>query len=246
VPRQSSPSASFYTDGDFASSLVARGKAEYGVRLVTRRFGGHLARTVSSGAACLGIALALVACAQVLGIAGDYGSRPEPAQGGGGHGGHQGGGGMAGGDAGTGGSGCGTVGNVALEKPSAASTSQGGHPPADGNDAFPTTTRWCASAEHVPESWEVDLGQPFAITGTLVTWELPAAYGYYIEVSNDGQLWSEVADKRTNSNTTQVQADPFVATARHVRITIATLPPPIGNVQPWASFFDFQVLACQP
>lgn len=199
----------------------------------------------------------LGACTALLGIDGEWGDQTTATGGGGGAAGQQPGGaggtgntgntGDAGGMAGAGGGtgGCAPA-NVAQGKPSMASTSQSGHPPSDGNDSDTTTTRWCASARHVPETWQVDLQAPFDLVGTQITWEFEQAYGYFLEISNDGAAWTEVVDQRDNSLETQLQQDSFTAAARYVRITVTRLPPVSAQSEFWPSFYDFQVLGCAP
>ena len=63
----------------------------------------------------------------------------------------------------------------------AASSSQSGHGPALAFDGD-SSTRWCASDATYPQSLQVNLGQPLAVTGVDITWEKTGTtYRFQIE-----------------------------------------------------------------
>ncbi|HEU4328621.1 MAG TPA: discoidin domain-containing protein [Roseiflexaceae bacterium] len=81
--------------------------------------------------------------------------------------------------------------NLAQNKPVTTSSAQTGvFAPAMAVDGNPTT-RW-ESAYGDPQWFQIDLGQPMAITRVVLRWE--AAYGsaYRVQVSNDGSTWSDI------------------------------------------------------
>ncbi len=127
------------------------------------------------------------------------------------------------------------AGNLALNRPAFAGSSENQHPPQKGNDGNPRT-RWCASNESVPQWWEVDLGATETITHTQVVWEHEAAYQYEIQTSLDNKDWATVVNQTRNSVSSRLNTDNFSASARYVRIVVTGLQP--GS---WASFFEFQV-----
>ena len=77
----------------------------------------------------------------------------------------------------------------------------------------------------------------YNLTGSEVMWEFSGrVYDYRVEVSTNGSTWTTMVDKTDNSSTAQTQNDPFIATARYVRITVTGLPS-----STWASFYEFRV-----
>jgi len=126
--------------------------------------------------------------------------------------------------------------NLALNKPSTASTvfssAYAASMATDGNPS----TRWCAINGNVPQWLMVDLGGVANLTGSLVTWESNGVWEYKIEVSNDSVHWILVVDQTANTAPAQTYTDRFSASGRYVRITATTNQP--GH---WSSMYDFEV-----
>ena len=126
--------------------------------------------------------------------------------------------------------------NVAIGKPSSADSEQASNSVAKGNDGD-VKTRWCASDSRLNHWWMVDLGAPYDLIGSQVTWEYDGKlYNYKVEASTDKRDWVIAADQTQNTRTTLVQRDSFTVQGRYVRITVTGLPPAA-----WASFCEFSV-----
>lgn len=132
--------------------------------------------------------------------------------------------------------------NLALHKSATASSSQKGHSPGAGNDGD-TNTYWSAANANAGAWWQVDLGKPYVLAGTTVTWaKSDNAYQYRIDVSTDNSTWTPCIDNTRNSTAAKSNSDDFVATARYVRITIT------GGLDAshWASFQEFAAFGHAP
>jgi len=130
--------------------------------------------------------------------------------------------------------------NVALNKPVFSDSNQFGK----GNAAFMVNdgdenTRWCAN-DNKPNHWiTIDLGKSTNISSTEVVWENNKVYKYIIEVSQDGNDWTTVVDKKNNMSSSKAQRDEFDAiNARYVKIEITGL-----ELSTWASIREFKVFA---
>jgi beta-galactosidase len=101
------------------------------------------------------------------------------------------------------------------------------------------TSRWCACDANLNHWWKVDLGSNYDIRGTEVMWESVTGnlYKYKVEVSSDNAFWTLAVDKTANTNTAQIQNDPFNFNARYVRITVTGM-----DAGSWASFYNFKVV----
>ncbi|WP_394843556.1 beta-1,3-glucanase family protein [Pendulispora brunnea] len=85
---------------------------------------------------------------------------------------------------------CGTT-NVALNRPTAASSVESGAFPASAATDGNTGTRW-SSAFGDPQWIRVDLGSVQTICGVRLNWETAYGKAYQIQVSNDGNAWSNI------------------------------------------------------
>lgn len=108
----------------------------------------------------------------------------------------------------------------------------------DGDVHFLKGTKWLPSGGELPQWLSVDLGESMPITRILSSPEFKhVAYGYKIEVSEDGQSWSVFADR--SANRTDLPGDGYVdagqGRGRHVRITFNHCG---GN---WAGLYNFAV-----
>ncbi len=84
----------------------------------------------------------------------------------------------------------------------------------DGNA---TTTRW-ASIEGVDPQWmSVDLGASYSITSVKITWEAAYASAYLVQISADGNNWTDL--KSITGNTALVNNHTGLSgTGRYIRI----------------------------
>ncbi|MFR7936605.1 MAG: discoidin domain-containing protein [Clostridium perfringens] len=127
--------------------------------------------------------------------------------------------------------------NLALNKPSTASSNEPSREANKGNDGD-ESSRWCASSENSNQWWQVDLGDIYDIEGISVKWEKEAAYGFSILVSEDGQSWKEVYNNSDNLVAKQLsEINLEENNVRYVKLQINTLPS--NNI--WASFFELKI-----
>ena len=85
--------------------------------------------------------------------------------------------------------------NLALTKPTVASTSYTGFPAANATDGN-ASTRW--SSQFSDSQWlYVDLGSTFSISRVVLRWEAAYGRGYKLQVSGDASTWSEVYNTTT-------------------------------------------------
>jgi len=100
------------------------------------------------------------------------------------------------------------------------------------------TSRWCAADGNPGHHFRVDLGKAQKIEASKIVWERQAKlYRYAIDASPDGMSWTRVVDKTQHNDATQIQWDPWSATARHVRVTVTGL-----DQGAWASIWELQLL----
>jgi beta-glucosidase len=118
-------------------------------------------------------------------------------------------------------------------KPTTASSSENAGTPAsaatDGNDG----TRW-SSAFSDPQWLQVDLGSPQQITQVGLHWETARAATFKIQVSNDGNAWTDASPVTNGADGTQTVT--LNATGRYVRMDGLT-----RNSQFGYSVWEFQV-----
>jgi hypothetical protein len=116
--------------------------------------------------------------------------------------------------------------NVALNRPTAASSEAPSHSAAladDGND----TTYWSATDDKPGAWWQVDLESPFSITSVETSFPNQGPYQYKIEASPDGKTWTLLADETQSTSTARVRQD-LCAKNEHcqfIRLTFTGLPP---------------------
>lgn len=130
-------------------------------------------------------------------------------------------------------------GNVALNKPVTASSSDTNIPSnaVDGN----TTTRWSASP--FPQWLEVDLGALYDINKTEVVCYADRAYQFVVESkTTSGGAYTQIVNRSTNTTPGTVAApitNTFPAVeARYVRITVSGAS---GYMGLWSSILEFRV-----
>jgi hypothetical protein len=123
--------------------------------------------------------------------------------------------------------------NIALHKPTTASSTESADFPASNATDGDVTTRW-SSGFSDPQTLQVDLGQSFNITHATVTWEAAAASAYQIQTSADGTTWTTVF---TNNNSPQdIQDAVLNSTGRFIRILATARASAFGD-----SLYEFAV-----
>jgi putative membrane-bound dehydrogenase-like protein len=127
--------------------------------------------------------------------------------------------------------------NLALGKPTSASSTQPGRDhrfAVDGQFG----TRWCAANANAGYWWQVDLGKAEKVTGCRIVWEFDGRrYRYKVEGSADGEQWTTLVDATQTEVRDQVQSHKFDADGiRFVRITSTEL-----DQGSWMSFWEFEV-----
>jgi len=105
--------------------------------------------------------------------------------------------------------------NIAVGKPTTASSVEnGGTAAANATDGDPTT-RW-SSGFSDPQWIRVDLGQPYALDRVTLTWETAYGRAYEIQLSPDGTTWYTVAS--TGAGDGGVDDLAVTGTGRYLRV----------------------------
>ena len=135
---------------------------------------------------------------------------------------------------------------LAVAKPSSASTQQPANPSTSGNDGQ-SGTRWSATSSTLPQWWRVDLGESHTLTQVAVQFEYSdRKYTYAVETSEDDTTYTSQVSVSAGMGATQVVPIPGSVSARYVRITVTATVAGVdssGNPRPtWASFWEISVL----
>lgn len=125
------------------------------------------------------------------------------------------------------------LGNLALNRPTVASTTEGAAWAAVNATDASTTTRWASIAAD-PQWITVDLGANYSFNQIVLQWE--AAYGksYEIQTSTNGASWTKIYQTTTGAGGLEVL--PVSGTGRYVRIYGTERGTGYGY-----SLYDFQV-----
>ena len=108
------------------------------------------------------------------------------------------------------------VANLALHKPTVASTSYSGLPPSNATDGN-VNSRW--SSQFSDSEWTyVDLGPSRTINRVVLRWETAYGRGYKIQVSNDASSWSDVYTTTTGDGGVDDITLSSPASGRYVRM----------------------------
>lgn len=123
---------------------------------------------------------------------------------------------------------------LSYKKPATVSSTLDGHPLGDAFDEDVRT--WWSAKTGDPGEWlQVDMGKPcridavqinFADEGATQKGRLPDGYGYTLDVSKDGKVWTTIIDRRADKHDAPndyTQLDKPV-TARYARLTNAHSP----------------------
>jgi len=116
--------------------------------------------------------------------------------------------------------------NVALNRPTNASSEAPGHSAAladDGSDS----TFWSAADDKPGAWWQVDLENPFSVTTVETTFPGDGNYQYKIEGSLDGKTWTLLSDQTQTTSTAKVRQDTCAKNdhCQFIRLTLTSLPP---------------------
>jgi len=115
--------------------------------------------------------------------------------------------------------------DVALNRPTQASSEAPGHNGAGAIDGNPSTY-WSASDDKPGAWWQVDLEQPHTITSVQTTFPATGNYRYRIEGSLDGNIWTQLVDQSNTQSMEKVRTD-TIPPDQHfqmVRITFTAVP----------------------
>lgn len=136
--------------------------------------------------------------------------------------------------------------NIAKGLPAVASISNR----TNGNEAHMAVdgdlrTKWCANDGEYPHWLKIDLGSIKKIDKSEIVWELRngTIYFYQIDCSPDGNNWKTVVDKRSNTDTNQIQIDLINTDARFFRLTVHGYEPPRRGGYAWASLFEWRLFS---
>jgi len=131
--------------------------------------------------------------------------------------------------------------NVALNRPTSASSEANGHSAAaavDGNAA----TYWSASDQKSAAWLQVDLEHPYNLISIETTFPDVGPYPYKIEGSPDGTTWTVLTDQTQNASTEKVRTDPCAKNdhCQFVRLTFTALRPgqlaAIGEIKMFGNY----------
>ena len=116
--------------------------------------------------------------------------------------------------------------DIALGKPTTASSVESADFPASNATDGNLTTRW-SSGFSDPQWVQVDLGQSYNLSHATLTWEAASAAAYQIQTSNDGSNWTTIA---TNNNSpTDIQDLTLSGSGRYVRVNATSRASQYGD-----------------
>ena len=101
-----------------------------------------------------------------------------------------------------------------------------------------SSTRWVASDGTYPQWIVVDLAQDYYLGDLTLDWETKGGgryYRYYVEVSQDGVNYTEVIDRRSNTDIGVITDDLGHVRARYIRITATGC-----NQAGWMTLFEIK------
>ena len=123
--------------------------------------------------------------------------------------------------------------DIALNKPTTASSAESTSFPASNATDGDITTRW-SSGFSDPQWLQVDLGQTYAINHATLVWEAATASAYQIQTSTDGTNWSTIY---SNNNSPQdIQDTSLSGTGRYIRVYATSRASQWGD-----SLYEFDV-----
>ncbi len=105
--------------------------------------------------------------------------------------------------------------NIALGKPTTASSVESADFPASNSTDGDPTTRW-SSGFSDPQWLQVDLGRSYDLTHATLTWESAAAAAYQIQTSDDGSDWTTIYSN--DDSPADIQDAALSGSGRYVRV----------------------------
>ena len=126
--------------------------------------------------------------------------------------------------------------DLALNKPAKSDSEKSlSYSAAKGNDGN-INSCWTAADANTGHYWEVDLGEIYSLSSTVVKFTQKANYLYVIQVSTDRETWKLVVNKTGQTIECTEMTDYFTDKARYIRIIYNGLQAGI-----YASHASFQV-----
>jgi beta-glucanase (GH16 family) len=123
--------------------------------------------------------------------------------------------------------------DIALGKPTTASSAESASFPASNATDGDITSRW-SSGFSDPQWLQVDLGQTYAINHATLVWEAATASAYQIQTSADGTNWTTIY---SNNNSPQdIQDTSLSGTGRYIRVYATSRASQWGD-----SIYEFDV-----
>lgn len=101
-----------------------------------------------------------------------------------------------------------------------------------------SSTRWVAVNGTYPQSITVDLADSYFLGDLTLEWDTKGGnrhYMYYVEVSEDGENFTEVLDRRDNTTMGIIKDSLQLTKGRYIRITAVGC-----NVAGWATLFEIK------
>jgi hypothetical protein len=116
--------------------------------------------------------------------------------------------------------------DVARDRPSRASSEAERHPARSANDG--SAKHWLAATDEPLEWWQVDLEGFYEISTLKITFTSEGNYRFVVETSTNGISWTTAIDRTATENVKSTREDIFPPgiTARYVRMTFHSTPPP--------------------
>jgi|GEM_PF-5681602 len=113
--------------------------------------------------------------------------------------------------------------DLANGKPASADSALWNYPVSNATDAD-LSTMWKAADGNGGHWAKIDLGSSTTVKGVVVKFEAPGAYGYKIETSTTGAIWSVKKTGTSAANATSQDANFAASNARYVRVTLTSVP----------------------
>lgn len=113
--------------------------------------------------------------------------------------------------------------NLAADKTATASSALTANPASYTTDAD-MSSLWKAATTSANEWVKIDLGTSQSIKGVIFKYELAGAYGYKVETSANGAIWSLKKTGTSAATATHQDANFTATSARYVRVTLTSLP----------------------
>lgn len=125
--------------------------------------------------------------------------------------------------------------NLCLNKPVTVSSSETGN---DGKNAVDgnSATKWTAVNGTYPQGIVIDLGKVYNLGDLTLDWDIRSGaryYRYIVQASEDGKNYTEVINRRENTESKQMTESMQLIPARYIRIEVTGC-----NQAGWATLFE--------